>query len=145
MQSYALAGIVAPAALPLISESIGAGNLVGFGTSVPFLICPDKTAPCVYQPASDTACATAVNGSHSGWFGFIATAGVHGHGQTFAFADGHAKFKSLSLDTHSPAQTDYRREPWASYDLTGAPEGSWDDGDGTCHVAYFGPNYDYQQ
>ncbi len=134
LQSYALAGVGTPATVPMVTESLGAGGIHGFNVANPILICPDPASPCVFQPSGP--CNPAVNGQTSTWFTFIASAGVHGHGQTFAYTDGHAKFKSLSLDTHDPNSTDYNKEPWYNYNADGTPAGAWSD----CHMYFFKPD-----
>ena len=138
LHGYTLSGVLTPASVPLVTESQGAGHFKGFNIANPLLDCTvNPTGPCTYQPTPATGCASG-NGAMDIWFGFIGSAGVHGHGQTYAYTDGHAKFKNLSLDTHSPSQTDYTKEPWAYYATDGTPQSAWTDG---CHLFYFAPDY----
>ena len=126
-----------PAQLPMLTESRGAGAYGGGYISSPVLRCGDTTdRTCTYKPAGGTG-----NGSTSGWFGFLATAEVHASGETYAYADGHAKYKSLSTKTLSTSRTSYKDEPWAYYNADGTPQSAWVDG---YHVWYFRPDYNFQ-
>ena len=140
LQSYALAGVQSPATVPMVSESLGAGHFKGFTQAVPILICSDPGSPCIYKPVLANGDCAAGNGGMDGYFNFIATAGVHGRGQTWAYTDGHAKFKALSLDTHAPAVTDPAKEPWKNYDMAGFPTDVNTDPK-FCHITLFNPDY----
>jgi prepilin-type processing-associated H-X9-DG protein len=136
LMAYPEAGMVQPSQLPLVTESLGSGYIKGFQAPNPFLFCP-LPAACSYQPPSNS-CSQNVNGQQSGWFGFVGSAGVHAQGQTFAYADGHVKFKHLSLNVLAPnGTTDYNQEPWYDYNTDGTPAGAWWDG---CHIYYFEPD-----
>ena len=136
LMSYPLAGVNVPAQLPMVTESIGAAYYSGGTYSIPWLHCSNASdLTCTYKPAGGTG-----NGSTSGWFGFPATAGIHGNGQTFGYADGHAKFKNLSLNINSTSHTSWRAEPWVYYNANGTPGSAWSDG---YHIYYFRPDYDF--
>jgi prepilin-type N-terminal cleavage/methylation domain-containing protein len=136
LQAYTLAGEPTPATVPMITESLGKGYLKGFQAPNPFLLCAPTAATCSYVPSAN-GCSASNPGTTSGWFGFIDTAAVHGRGQTFAYCDGHAKFKALSLDVQGSANTDFNREPWHHYAANGTPAGAWFDG---CHIYFFRPD-----
>ena len=136
LQSYPLAGVQSPATVPMVSESLGAGHFKGFTLASPTLTCNDPKSPCVFQPSPTTGGCSPANGASSDTFIQIATLGVHGHGQTYAYTDGHVKFLALSLDTHLPQTTDYNREPWYTYAADGTAPGSWND----CHAYFFKPD-----
>jgi prepilin-type N-terminal cleavage/methylation domain-containing protein len=136
LQAYSLAGVNQPAQCPMVTESLGKGYLKGFQAPNPFIICLPTAATCSYQPSTGS-CTGKNPGSTGGWFGFVDTAAVHGRGQTYCYADGHAKFKALSLDVVSPGKTDFNREPWHHYAASGKPASAWFDG---CHIYYFRPD-----
>jgi len=136
LQSYALAGEQAPAQVPMITESLGKGALKGFQAPNPFIKCLPNATACRYQPSA-SGCTLSNPGSTGNWFGFVDTAGVHGRGQTYAYCDGHVKFKVLSLDIKSPGATDFNKEPWHHYDASDHPASAWADG---CHIYYFRPD-----
>ncbi len=55
---------------------------------------------------------------------------VHGQGDNFLFADGHAKW--------SPLHGDYHVDPWVGEDSNGVPsQYQWDG----CHSYLFRPDY----
>jgi prepilin-type N-terminal cleavage/methylation domain-containing protein/prepilin-type processing-associated H-X9-DG protein len=137
LMGYSQAGVNTPSSLPMITEGWGRGGWDGGYLSNPVLICANATdLTCSYKPAGGSG-----NGAKSGWFGFAATAGVHGNGMTYSYADGHAKFKSLSLQTLNPARTAFKNEPWAYYNTDGTPRSAWIDG---YHLYYFRPDYNFQ-
>ena len=139
LQGFTLAGEQSSATVPMLTESFGKGAIKGFQSPNPFLICANVNANCTYIPSAN-GCSDATNGSTSGWYGFIGSAGVHGMGSNFAYSDGHSKFKTLSLKTLAPSgQTDYTKEPWYNYNPDGTPAGAWWDG---CHEYYFRPDID---
>ncbi|HLK61085.1 MAG TPA: prepilin-type N-terminal cleavage/methylation domain-containing protein [Chthonomonadaceae bacterium] len=140
LQSYTLAGITAPASLPMLTEGIGKGYYRNYDASNPLLNCSnDADHSCVYKPAQ-AGCSGNVNGSTSIWFGFVATAGVHGRGENIGFSDGHAKFRNLSLNILAPATTNGNYEFWVYYAPDGTPQSAWTDG---CHLYLFRPDYDF--
>jgi prepilin-type processing-associated H-X9-DG protein len=91
---------------------------------------------CSYKPAGGSG-----NGSSSAWFGFNGTAAVHGNGMTYTYADGHSKFRSLTVGTRSPNQTNGYVEPWVFYDASNKPQSAWTDG---AHLWLFRPDYNFQ-
>jgi len=138
LQGYTLAGEQTPATVPMVTENFGKGAIKGFQAPNPFLQCGTPNAVCSYVPSA-AGCSATNNGTTSGWFGFLGTAGVHGSGGNYAYCDGHAKFKVLSLNVLAPNATDFSREPWYDYQTNGEPAGAWYDG---CHIYYFRPDID---
>jgi prepilin-type N-terminal cleavage/methylation domain-containing protein/prepilin-type processing-associated H-X9-DG protein len=138
LQSQPEAGMAVPAQLPLSHEGFGKGNLYGYQAPNPFLVCPNPNAPCTYIPNTGEGCSPDLNGTMSGWYGFIGTAYVHNGGMTFSYCDGHAKWKHLGGVANTP--TDVFVDPWASYDANGFPTSSWWDG---CQQWYWRPDYTY--
>ena len=147
LHSLPQSAMVSPATLPVTTESNGAGYYEGYILSNPVMTC---------STVSDLTCRFNVggtgNGASSGWFGQLATLDVHNGGQTYMYADGHAKYKRLSLSTITPMRTSYRNEPWSRYNdaitgkAAGQPAGSaagaWGlDG----HIYYFRPDIDPTQ
>jgi prepilin-type N-terminal cleavage/methylation domain-containing protein len=137
LMHYSQAGVNVPAQLPMVTEGQGKGGFDGGYISNPVLICGTFTdLSCSFTTAGGTG-----NGASSTWFGFVGTAGVHGNGQTYTYADGHSKTKILSLNTLAPARTNPRNEPWAFYNADGTPQSAWGLGG---HVYYFRPDTNYQ-
>lgn len=134
LMAYSDAGVVQPTTCPMITEQWGAGYYKGFTDVNPFLNCSNP-GPCSYQPAT-SGCSGSVNGQTSGMYGQPATLGVHSGGQNWAFVDGHAKFKHLSLQD-TTVTTDYNQEPWAQYNTAGEAVSYWTDG---CHAYYDEPD-----
>jgi hypothetical protein len=136
LQSYPQAGVNVPAQLPLITESFGRAGYTSGYLSNPVLECTNPAQmSCSYVPAGGSG-----NGSSSGWFGFEGIAAVHANGQTWAYADGHVKYKSLSVNTALPATTSWHQEPWVYYSA-GFPQSAWSDG---YHIWYFRPDYNFE-
>ncbi len=138
LQSYPLAGVVLPSELPMLTESMGRGGLKGWQSANPFLFCPVNAA-CIYKPTGAGGTCVPGNGGTSGWFGFVATANVHGQGMSYSYADGHVKHKTLSTQVVSPGETDPLKEWIADYDKNQLPNNSWWDG---CHQVFFTPDWD---
>jgi prepilin-type N-terminal cleavage/methylation domain-containing protein len=142
LQSDPLAGITSPTALPLVTESIGNVFIAGRQLANPQLVCANTDSPCIYQPAT-SGCSAGVNGQKSIMLIGPSSLGVHGQGQTFAYVDGHSKYKPLSFTVMTPAQTNRNNEPWAYYkpgELAGAV---WKDIN-NCHVDFFRPDNTFQ-
>ncbi len=136
LMHLAQAGVNVPAQLPMITEGIGKGSYKGGYLTNPQLNCTTAgDLSCAFKPSGSGG-----NGSTSSWYGFQGTAGVHGNGMTYAYADGHAKFKILSLNVQGAGRTNYNNEPWAFYNADGTPASAWYDG----HIYYFKPDSTYQ-
>ena len=142
LQSSSMAAVVTPASCPMVTESQGKGSYKGYYLSQPVLVCgtvADLT--CSFKIATDGS-----NGSSSAWFGTIngnnTTLGVHGNGHNWAYADGHVKFKTLSLNTVAPNQTSYKSDPWVFYKPSGAGGSAWYLQN---HFFYFRPDIDITQ
>jgi prepilin-type N-terminal cleavage/methylation domain-containing protein len=137
LMCYPQAGVATPSSLPMITESIGKSGIDGANVPNPFLLCQDAAdRTCSYKPSG-----TAGNGGSSGWFNFTGSAGVHGMGETYTYTDGHAKFKSLSLNVVLPGRTNPKNEPWGAYNANGTPAGAWFLGD---HFDFFRPDNTFQ-
>jgi prepilin-type N-terminal cleavage/methylation domain-containing protein/prepilin-type processing-associated H-X9-DG protein len=141
LQSSSMAAVVAPASCPMVTESQGKGSYKGYYISQPVLVCDTPAdLTCSFKVAASG------NGASSAWFGTVnnntATLGIHGNGHNWAYADGHVKFKTLSLNTVAPNQTSFRSDPWAFYTSTGSGASAWylDN-----HFYYFRPDIDVSQ
>jgi len=135
LMCYPQAGVATPAGLPMITESLGKGGFTGGYQSNPVLICANAAdMTCSYKFNGGAN----VNGGTSGWFNFLGTAGIHGNGQNYTYADGHTKFKALSLSVMGAGRTNPNNEPWAVYDATGKPAGGWVIGG---QLYYFRPDF----
>jgi prepilin-type N-terminal cleavage/methylation domain-containing protein len=131
------AAVAVPAQLPMFTESIGAAYFKGFCTANPVLICRNPAAPCTYVYGSANG---ANNGETSQPFQFTGRAGVHGKGQSWAYTDGHVKFKTLSLGVTSGG-TNPLNEPWSRYTTDEKLAGYWVLNG---HVNYFRPDNTFQ-
>ena len=143
LQASGQAVVVSPASCPMVTESNGKGAFKGEYISQPVLACTDKTdLTCSFKITATGG----ENGASSQWFGTtnndVDTLGVHGTGQNWAYADGHVKFKQLSLGTKDPGRTSYKTDPWAFYDANGAPQSAWFS---QHHFYYFRPDVDPTQ
>lgn len=144
LQSYSLAGVVAPATVPLITESLGSSYFTGGTLSNPVLYCQgSSTVACVYQSGAP-GCNNFSNGAFSQYFDLGTSMGIHGNGQTYSYADGHSKFRVLSLNVQSPGATNRLNEAWKNY----TPAGAIGDGDNRdangCHATVFTPDGNLQ-
>jgi prepilin-type N-terminal cleavage/methylation domain-containing protein len=135
LHSYALAGINSPATVPMITESNGKGFFKGYQSGNPFLRCAPNALPCTYTPAA-AGCSATNNGTTSGVFQFIARGDVHTGGQSYAYSDGHVKFRRLSMNTTGLNDPTY--EAWARYTAAGFISTYYTDG---CHVYFFRPDF----
>ena len=149
LQIYPLAGITAPSSLVLLWSGFEKSATQGAMFTNPELNCTTADAAgveslCRYQtPISYTAtganCAPG-NGGTDTLYVYIGQpsyiAWVHGQGDTFTFADGHAKWRPLKNDGNT--------SPWGSIDKSGSVLNSggqysayWDG----CHSWLFRPDY----
>jgi prepilin-type N-terminal cleavage/methylation domain-containing protein/prepilin-type processing-associated H-X9-DG protein len=141
LMQYSMAGVAAPAQLPMIWEGRGKANVVGFALSNPALRCDNNMDPtgCRYQPAS-TNCTSTFTGTFSAMFVLSGTMWVHNGGANFTLADGHSKWRRLGA-TLTPGNTDWRNDPYTGYNAQGFPGFYWWDG---CHAWLFRPDYNFQ-
>ncbi len=136
MHSIPVADISSPASAILLWEGYGKSQTKGWSQVNPLLRCTGPVGgACVYKPRLATACATG-DGATSGWFGMDETAWTHGKGMNFVFADGHVKWQPIAAQTGTTL-TDFRRDPFRTYDAKGLPTSAWGDG---CHLYYFRPD-----
>lgn len=133
VQSYPLAGINAPASLPILWEREGKQSPLGGTIGQPALRCQNADAACVYN----TSCTDSVNGGTGVMFGPVTTQWVHQKGQNFTFADGHVKYRVLGMQL-APANTDGNVDPSSGYDQNGVPATYWWNG---CHAWLFRPDF----
>lgn len=139
LHSYPIAGMVAPAVLPVATESLGRGYIKGYQSANPVLKCANGAQDCRFTVSTDTS----QNGADHIVFQAIASMDVHSSGQNYLYADTHAKFKRLSLQvTAANQQTDYRNEPWSRYTPDGKLAGYWVSNN---HVHGFRPDIDPTQ
>ena len=152
LQSYPQAGVVLSSMVPLVQEGNGKAYTEGYAHPNPFLLCMGSSdAPCVYKPILNRTrgnCTPEANGgltgSTSGFYGFDATAGVHGEGINFAYVDGHVKFKKLNIKQFAQPGNAITADPYYTYngDPAQGPVSSpntmlWDG----CHLTPFKPDW----
>jgi prepilin-type N-terminal cleavage/methylation domain-containing protein/prepilin-type processing-associated H-X9-DG protein len=143
--------VSSPASTPVWWSGFGATNRYGNSYSHPFLICPDPNASCSFNGggaaivAEGAACpyendtnnspGKFPNGSRSGFgSGVFKTAFIFGKGMNWAFADGHAKWRTLG---HLDPKTD----PFSQYTTDGTPVNNAARTDAQCHVKIFRPDF----
>jgi len=139
LQSYPQAGIIMPSSVILLWPGHVKDAFTGSVYQSPTLLCDDATKPCVYQPQTGGGCAPGNGGQDQGpivfggWQSY--SKWVHGHGDNFLYADGHAKWAPLNGDWHT--------DPWAYTGadgsiLQGGSYSWWTDG---CHTYLFTPDF----
>ena len=133
-----LAGVSSPAILIMFMSKFGVASEAGQADTMPSLVCPDGTQPCVYQPYNPN-CGNA-NGDSDAWYvpflpwppaGGQFSAMVHSGGDNIAYADGHVKW--VRHDGN------YKTDPWYGYTAGGIPNTYYYDG---CHDWLFRPDMD---
>ena len=150
LNQFTLAGVVQSADVITFWSGMLKNELTGYAVASPVLNCSVSPNPaaCIYQPCTRdsngncTGCATG-NGKDSYPILFQGMANynawVHGQGDVYAYADGHAKYKS--------ARKSYLNTAWATLnDATGnviEPGGNSYSYyfDGACHAYLFRPDY----
>ncbi|GAB4463240.1 MAG: DUF1559 domain-containing protein [Armatimonadaceae bacterium] len=133
LHAYNLAGVTAPADLPLMWEGRGKASRMGYSLSNPMLRCNSGTPNCRYIPRANNACNTAGTGGTGAMFG-VASMFIHSGGANFMYADSHVKFVRLGAS----ATTDWRRDPYTAYNTAGIPASFWWNG---CHPWLFRPDF----
>lgn len=135
LQCYSQAGIVAPSSVVMLWSGHLKDAFTGSVWENPVLTCKDANAACTYQPcggtgngSSDSLVLFGGYSSYSKW--------VHGHGDNFQMADGHAKWRSMNGDPNL--------DPWYFTGTDGSVLNSsgqyswWTDG---CHTWGFEPDF----
>lgn len=121
-------------------------SVAGRVTASPSLICNDQNAPCVYKPMIGNACDAGNGGSDNWGTEYVldnTSKWVHGHGDNFCYADGHAKWQPLNGNP--------RNDPWTETGPHGELGPNWtmfmDQGTGPnnglsvgCHACLFAPD-----
>lgn len=143
LQGYSTSAVAASAQLPMWTAANGYANLNGAGFANPALNCgaAGSTSPiCVYVPSA-TGCGASILGSSSAMFVTMSNSSYwcFSKGQNWSFVDGHAKFRRVGA-TLTPADTDWRVDPWTGYNAQGKAGFYWWDG---CHAWLFRPDYDF--
>ena len=144
--------VAAPADLPVFWHGMGKRSIYGHMYSSPNLICQDAAAPCQYVPTK-AGCTGGVG--HNGELSFASTNtfksgwDVFTGGVIFSFADSHAKFRKLGMNTlttnPTAPSTDPRRDPFAAYKGKIAYSRWYSTVNGaSCHSYMFRPDYDFQ-
>jgi prepilin-type processing-associated H-X9-DG protein len=127
----------------MLHSGRGRGYRLNADLAQPVLNCGNSAdLTCSYK-SSAAGCSPGVNGATSGWYSSKDGMAVHGRGQNMAYADGHAKFRTLSLSTIDPLTTNGNVDPWRSYDANGDIASAWGDSFG-CHVYLFRPDANFQ-
>lgn len=123
--------IVQPATTVLLWSGMMKSTWVGRTIANPQLACGDGTQPCVYHagPCTGNGCGDRM----IVYGGYSLNKWVHGHGDNFAFTDGHVKW--------FPLNGDYNHDPWA---VTTADGDMYDNGysvwEYNGHMCLFAPD-----
>jgi len=137
LTSAPVAQIKSPSQVIMMNEGYGNLALIGEALPVPGLACGDPKQACTFAaPTYDSAgiatCQpTTVNGYRDSGYYISPTQSewVHTHGQNFAFADGHVKWRMLGAQL-DPGLTDSKVDPYTLYQPNGWAKSSyWN----TCH------------
>ncbi|RYG37743.1 prepilin-type N-terminal cleavage/methylation domain-containing protein [bacterium] len=150
LSSLSTTAVTSPSSTPTWWSGFGKTNRAGDSYSHPFLICPDGNQGCVFSgggaevtsdPAScpynddDHSPQGYANGTRSGFgSGVFKTVLIYGKGMNWAFADGHAKWRTLGT-------LDPKTDPFSRYTADGTPENNAARKDTQCHVTLFRPDY----
>jgi len=150
LSSSSTTSIVSPSTTPTWWSGFGKVNRAGDSYSHPYLICPDGGQACVFNgggpvvsadPAScpynddDHSPTNYANGTRSGFgSGVFRTVFIYGKGMNWAFADGHAKWRTLGT-------LDPKTDPFSRYRADGTPFDNAARKDPQCHVTLFRPDY----
>ncbi|AIE87998.1 prepilin-type N-terminal cleavage/methylation domain-containing protein [Fimbriimonas ginsengisoli] len=151
LSSLSTTAVVSPSSTPTWWSGFGKTNRSGDSYSHPFLICPDGNSACVFNGggasiggADGSGCpyndddhtGTAYpNGTRSGvGAGVFNTVFIYGKGMNWAFADGHAKWRTLGT-------LDPKTDPFRQYKADGTPVDNAARKDAQCHVTLFRPDY----
>ena len=151
LSSGSATAVVSPSTTPTWWSGFGRTNRAGDTYSHPYLICPDGTQACVFSAGGaaiggadgggcpynddDHTGSAYPNGSRSGvGSGVFNTVFVYGKGMNWAFADGHAKWRTLGT-------LDPKSDPFRQYTANGTPVNNAARKDAQCHVMLFRPDY----
>ncbi|MFN3728580.1 MAG: prepilin-type N-terminal cleavage/methylation domain-containing protein [Fimbriimonadaceae bacterium] len=136
LQTSSSSSVASPSTLPMIWNGRGRAAVISAALSNPALICDNPFQACRYQARSDAGCATG-NGANSAMFTLAGPMWIYGKGGNVGNADGSAKFRRFGAQI-SPADTDWRTDPYTGYNDQGYPGFYWWDG---CHAWLFRPDY----
>ncbi|MCG9896116.1 MAG: prepilin-type N-terminal cleavage/methylation domain-containing protein [Fimbriimonadaceae bacterium] len=143
LNSWSATAVNQPSQLPMYSQNRGTMNIRGFGTSNPFLQCPNSGQPCVFQPSSPT-CSPFGSGRNGQWsemlFNSTYTQWVHGRGQIVVHADTSTKWRSMNGPVNG--RSDFRTMYWTRFRSNGASINEWQDTN-FCHTMLFQPDFDF--
>ncbi len=151
LSSLSATAVTSPASTPTWWSGFGKSNRAGDSYSHPYLICPDGAAACVFSGAGASIGGTDgsacpyndddhspngyPNGTRSGvGNGVFNTVFIYGKGMNWAFADGHAKWRTLGT-------LDPKTDPFSKYTGDGVPVNNAARKDAQCHVTLFRPDY----
>lgn len=142
LHSWSATAIAAPSNLPLIWNGRGKGNGIGNSLTNPALRCgrPIETyGDCIYTPG------TGVQGQAAGsflggtMFVIFDSMWMWNKGGNIASADTSAKFRRYGMAI-TPADTDWRSDPYTGYNANGNPGFYWSDGN---YPWLFRPDYTF--
>jgi len=146
LSSYPQSQVLAPVNVILLWSGHTKTGYSGSVYQNPNLNCSDASQPCTYKPRLDTngdgvqdTCDTG-NGATGGIVVFSGGVSyskwIHGNGDNFLYADGHAKW--------SPLNGDMKTDPWPNQGDNGtvlAANGTFSYFWNTCHAFLFRPDY----
>ncbi|MFQ3610060.1 MAG: DUF1559 domain-containing protein [Fimbriimonadales bacterium] len=135
LHTYPLAQVIHPAHVPVFWEGMGKVALLGLAIGNPSMNCTNPNLPCRYNGCPRDGSDAYPQGTS---FRPRGTMWVHSNGAMFAFVDGHVKWRRLGAN---PA-TDYRIDPFTSYDSRGIPTSFWANREGCRHAWLFRPDFD---
>jgi len=135
LHTYPKAQITHPAHVPVFWEGQGKVALGGASIGNPSLNCNNPNLPCRYNGCPRDGSNAYPQGTA---FRPRATMWIHSNGAIFAFVDGHVKWRRLGAN----AVTDYRTDPFDSYDSRGVPTRFWANREGCQHAWLFRPDFD---
>ncbi len=150
LTEYPATGIASPSKLITFWQGWGARSYRGVAVPNPVLWCDNPDQACRYVPTK-ADCDISRNGEWSTFnsdsvddVGFDipqSSVWMYGMGANAAMADGSAKFRRMGGNVNG--KTDYRTDPYSSYNSQGIPAAGWND-DYWCHTLIFRPDFDFE-
>ncbi len=135
LHTISIAQVTHPAHVPIFWEGQGKVALGGASIGNPSLNCNQQNLPCRYNGCPEDGSDAYPQGTS---FRPRATMWIHSNGALFAFTDGHVKWRRLGANT----VTDYRIDPFTSYNSQGIPTNFWANREGCRHAWLFRPDFD---
>jgi prepilin-type N-terminal cleavage/methylation domain-containing protein len=142
LHAWNATAIASPSKLPLIWNGRGRGNAIGNTLTNPALLCDLDIATageCIYTPGRGVQ-GKAAGGFQGGtMFTIYDSMWMYSKGGNMGFTDSSAKFRRFG-SALSPANSDWKTDPYTGYNSAGNPCCYWSDGN---YPWLFRPDYEF--